>query len=94
MIKHLNWIVPALIATALATPALAQTKEADQKYCNALVEAHHKLVEGSGDRMQGNRPRSLEVSTAIEQCRSGETAKAIPTLEKNLRDQKVALPAR
>lgn len=92
MIKNFNRIVPTLIAIAVATPALSQTKEAEQKYCNALVEAYQKS-EG-GHKMQGNVPRSLEITKAIDGCRSGDTASAIPTLEKYLRDQKVALPAR
>lgn len=92
MIKNFNWVVPTCIAVAVATPAFSQTKEADQKYCNALVEAYQKS-EG-GHKMQGSTPRGLEITKAIDGCRSGDTASAIPTLEKHLRDQKVALPAR
>lgn len=92
MIKRLDWVVPVLIVAALATPAFAQTKESDQKYCNALVEAYHKSEGGHG--MQGNVPRSLEITKAMDGCKSGDTASAIPTLEKYLRSQKVALPAR
>jgi hypothetical protein len=92
VIKSFNWVVPTLIAIAVATPALSQTKEADQKYCSALVEAYQKS-EG-GHKMQGSTPRSLETTKAIDACRSGDTASAIPTPEKHLRDQKVALPAR
>ncbi|MBI2742264.1 MAG: hypothetical protein HYX38_37715 [Rhodospirillales bacterium] len=91
MIKNFNWVVPALIAVAVATPALSQTKEADQKYCNELVQAYR---EQRGHWMQGNIPRSLELTRAIEACRSGDAASAIPTLEKYLRVEKVGPPAR
>ena len=92
MVKSFNSTVPTLIAIALATPALSQTKGMDQKYCNALVEAYQKSH--TGHKMQGNLPRSLEITNAIEGCRSGNTASAIPTLERYLGDRKVALPAR
>lgn len=91
MIKNLNCVIPTFIAVALATPAFSQTKEADQKYCNALVQAYR---EQRGHWMQGNVPRSLELTRAMEACKSGDTASSLPTLEKYLRDQKVALPAR
>ena len=93
MIKSFNLTVPTLIAIALAAPALSQTKDADQKYCNALVAAYQKEAQG-GHTRQGNVPRSLDITVAIDDCRSGNTASAIPTLEKYLRNQKVALPAR
>jgi hypothetical protein len=92
MIGSFNRVVPTLIAIAVATPALSQTKEADQKYCNALVEAYQKSEGGHG--MQGRAPRSLEITKAMDGCKSGDTANAIPTLEKYLHDKKVALPAR
>jgi hypothetical protein len=91
MIKSFNWVVPTFIAVALAMPAFSQTKEADQKYCNALVQAYR---EQRGHFMQGNVPRSLELTQAMEACKSGDTASAIPTLERYLRGEKIALPAR
>lgn len=97
MMKHVStWVVSTLIATALATPALSQTKEADVKYCKALVEAYREWLAGPGHAQVklGNVPRSLEVTNALEGCKSGDTASAISTLEKHLRDHKVALPPR
>lgn len=93
MIKSFNLTVPTLIAIALAAPALSQTKEADQKYCNTLVATYQKEMEGSHSR-QGNVPRSLDITVAIDDCRSGDAARAIPMLEHYLSDHKVALPAR
>jgi hypothetical protein len=43
MMKSFNWAAPTLIAIAVAMPALSQTKETDQKCCNASVEAHHEV---------------------------------------------------
>lgn len=93
MIKSPHWVVPILIAAALAGPAFSQTKEADQKYCTALADAY-KNSHGQTHGMQMNSPQSLEVTKAMDGCKSGDTANAIPTLEKHLRELKVALPAR
>ena len=56
------------------------------------MEAYQKSEGGRG--MQGRTPRSLEITRAMEGCKSGDTANAIPTMERYLRYRKVALPAR
>jgi hypothetical protein len=73
LMKNFNLAGPALVVIALATPALSQTKEADQN-CNALVEAYRTSEGGHG--MQGYVPRSLEITRAMEGCKSGDTANA------------------
>jgi outer membrane PBP1 activator LpoA protein len=92
MNTSLKWVLSAVIATALATPALSQSKEADQKYCNALAETYLKSHGQSRER--GNLPISLEITQAMDACKSGNTASAIPTLEKHLREINAALPSR
>ncbi|MBX9942489.1 MAG: hypothetical protein K2Y40_00275 [Reyranella sp.] len=92
MNRWINLASSTAIVAALTSPALSQSKEADQRYCNALAETYKKSHGQTVER--GNLPISLEITKAMDGCQSGDTASAIPTLEKHLRELKVALPTR
>ncbi len=94
MSNRLTYVVSALLAGTVATPVLSQGNEADQRYCSALVQTYQKSRGQTQASNQGNLPISLEITKAIDGCRSGDTVGAIPTLEKRLRDLQVALPSR
>jgi hypothetical protein len=82
--------VSALVAgTSLATSSNAQDLASDQAYCRKLVEQYTM-----GDHSRGPNPQSLELSVAIDQCRSGNPTQAIPVLEKGLRDAGFDVPPR
>jgi hypothetical protein len=80
-----------MVTAVLPMAAVGQTS--DQNYCNALSQKYQAYV---GNMNTGRSPRSgtLDAQLAIEQCKSGNTAAAIPVLEKKLRDARVDLPPR
>ena len=79
----------ALLAV-LPGPAFAQADDA--AYCFKLGGLAAKYVGASG--IEGRSSPDLNVLGAIEDCRKGNYAKAIPYLEKRLRDSRVTLPPR
>ena len=70
--------------------ANAQTDDAT--YCGQLAALAYKFVGGAGG--DGRSFPDLNTLGAIEDCRKGKYATAIPYLEKRLRDSRVTLPAR
>ena len=92
MKNKFTYLMTMIAGLSIAMPALSQTKEADQRYCNALVnsykQAHGQVL------MRGNQPISLEITKAMEGCQHGDTAGAIPVLERYLRDMRIDLPPR
>ncbi len=92
MKNKLAYLMSMIVGLSLTTPVFSQTKEADQRYCNALVnsykQAHGQVL------MRGNQPISLEITKAMEGCQRGDTAGAIPVLERHLRDMRIDLPPR
>ncbi len=77
---HVCLIVGATFSLPLA--AAAQSA-ADYRYCSAL-----------SDKFQGFTVTSSRITQAIEKCRNGKSAEAIPVLEAALHDANVALPPR
>ena len=79
--KLIRFMAFAAFATVLPLAAFAQT--ADVTYCKALAAKY---------RTYGKNP-ATDVAAALAGCdnRAGE---AIPVLEKQLKDDKVALPSR
>lgn len=79
-----------------ATAAFAMPPQtADQTYCQALSDTYVRYVghdEEYSRRLQ-NRG-TLEGQVAVAQCKAGNTAAAIPVLERVLTEQKFTLPAR
>jgi hypothetical protein len=83
------WLMMA--AAALPTGAAGQTTDAS--YCLALSQKYLAYV-GDMSNSRSLSPGSVDAQVAIEQCKAGKTAAAIPVLEKKLRDARIDLPPR
>jgi hypothetical protein len=90
-----SWSRPRIAAllvacAALAGPAAAQSSDA--AYCAQLASMVQRYVgsTGSGTAVMPNPT----IIWAMEQCRSGDAAAAIPILEKKLLDYRLTLPRR
>ena len=78
----------ALPALALIAASLARPARADEKaYCTELSSLYRKYVQNSPGRQF-----DVEASVALDDCRKGNTAAAIPVLEKKLRESGFSLP--
>jgi hypothetical protein len=83
-------VLAALVAVAgVASNASAQELAKDQAYCRQLVDEYTQGGLGNGPWSQ-----SLDMSVAIDQCRSGNPEPAIPVLQERLRDAGFDVPAR
>jgi hypothetical protein len=78
---------------ALLLPLAASAQMSDADYCAALTQRYNTLV-GGVERGHNPQPAPVEVQTAMEQCKAGNTASGIPVLEQKLRDSKIDLPKR
>jgi hypothetical protein len=68
--------------------SLAQSARADDKaYCADLSSLYRKYVQNSPGRQF-----DVEATVALDQCQKGNTAAAIPVLEKKLRESGFSLP--
>ena len=79
-------IVPAMalaVAGWLAPPAHAD----DKAYCAELSSLYRRYVQNSPGRQF-----DVDASVALDNCRKGNTAAAIPVLEKKLRESGFSLP--
>jgi hypothetical protein len=84
-----------VISAVLAFPALVFTASAqsdDAAYCAQLGALATKYL-GSAGGNGGTRP-DLDTIEAINDCRSGNTARGIPVLERKLRSNGFTLPKR
>ena len=84
-------VAALLIASAaFASPAVAQGDDA--AYCAQLAGLVQRYVgsTGSGTAVMPNPT----IIWAMEQCKSGDPAPAIPILEKKLIDYRITLPPR
>ncbi len=80
----------AALAATLPVPVFAQSDDA--AYCASLAAlASRYLVGGTSE---GRGVPDLDTSTAIDQCRKGDTAAGIPVLERKLRSNGFTLPKR
>jgi hypothetical protein len=87
----------AVVAVSLPAVAFAQSPaRSDAAYCNALSETYVRYIghdEDTSHHLQYLHG-SLDAQVAVAQCKQGNTAAAIPVLEKQLLSQKFTLPAR
>jgi len=81
-----------LVATSLLLPFLAQAQGDDRAYCNQLGALAARYIGGAG--AEGRMSPDLNVLGAIDDCNKGRTDKAIPYLEKRLRDNRITVPPR
>jgi hypothetical protein len=74
----------------------ARTASGDAAYCRALIDIYVRYIgwdELYGDR--GSRKRANnDAQVAVVKCRQGDTAWAIPVLERELISNKFTLPPR
>jgi len=83
------------VTAAIALPQIASAQSANQNYCTALSSKYQQFAGFSGSGAHpANGPSSGQVNVAMEQCRNGQSAEAIPVLEAALHDADVALPPR
>lgn len=84
-------IVPLAMALSLAGTAMAQTRNADQTYCESLFATWERYLSPRGESRSTS---GVDAYAAIDQCRRGNTVAGIPVLEKLLRDGLFSLPKR
>jgi hypothetical protein len=77
-----------LLAFILALPTATDAAQGDDKaYCAQLAAMYRRYVQnGPGKRFD------VEASVALDDCGKGNTATAIPVLEKKLRESGFSLP--
>jgi hypothetical protein len=80
------------VALLAALPAGAHAQETDQAYCNRLGDLAARYIGGAG--AMGRMAPDLNILGAIEDCNKGRADKAIPFLEKRLRDNRITVPPR
>jgi hypothetical protein len=72
-----------LLAVSLPRPGHAD----DQSYCTQLSSLYRKYVQNSPGRQF-----DVEASVALDDCRKGNAAAAVPVLERKLRESGFSLP--
>ena len=107
--RALALIAAAALAASLAAPLAAHAqatgyggfrpedhsyRSADRNYCAALSEKYVRYVGRTEAGPRDNRLPDSVAGLALSQCLSGDTASAIPVLERKLTDARVTLPPR
>ena len=89
-------MVAVAIGLTLPIAASAQPGPAsDQAYCAALSQKYMRYVGyGPDTSRKFQRSAPLPGQVAVTQCQRGETAAAIPVLERELINAGIALPGR
>ena len=87
-----------VVAIGVALPIAASAQPgplSDQAYCSALSQKYVRYV-GYGTETSRHYQRSTPLAgqVAVTQCQRGETAAAIPVLERELTNAGIALPGR
>ncbi len=74
-------------------PTLVPAQSGGAAYCRALAERYETYL---NNMTSGRSPQqdSVDGRVALEQCRKGDSAAAIPVLEQKLRNAKIDLPPR
>jgi hypothetical protein len=80
-------ILLSLSVLVLALPGTADAQADDATYCAALSTLYRRYVQNSPGRQY-----DAEAAIAQEDCRRGNSAAAIPILEKKLRESGFTLP--
>jgi hypothetical protein len=79
-------IVLPHLAVVLALLGEAHAQD-NRSYCTQLSELYRKYVQNAP-----GRGFDVEATVALEDCRKGNEARAIPVLEKKLRDNHISPP--
>ena len=85
-----RYLCLALLLAAL--PVSVNAQEDDRSYCNKLGSLASRYIGSAGG--EGRMAPDLNILGAIDDCNKGRTDKAIPYLEKRLRDNHITLPPR
>ena len=83
-------IAPLIAGLCLATVLPAFAQSADAKYCDDLKEKLEQYISDGNEK--GSVATSLDVEIAKGKCHS-DPAKAIPPLEKALKNARITLPS-
>lgn len=76
-----------LVFAAVTAAPLAQAQGDDRAYCAQLSDLYRRYVQNATGRRV-----DVEALVALDDCKSGKAAAAIPVLEKRLRDAKITPP--
>ena len=88
MKRHLFLL--AALAGFSPVPSMAQSSS-DLAYCNTLYDM---AVRYRGRQINGESKPDPDMIVALEQCKHGQAAAGIATLEQKLRDGDINLPPR
>lgn len=89
-----------LLAAALgmlcssSLPARSAGSASDSRYCEALSQLYMRYIGNPETEPRNIRRNDAEAERALNQCRQGNAAAAIPVLERKLTDNRIALPRR
>jgi hypothetical protein len=84
-----RYFVFALLA---ALPSSASAQGDDRAYCNKIGNLAARYIGSAG--AEGRMAPDLNILGALDDCNKGRTEKAIPYLEKRLRDNHITIPPR
>ena len=82
----------ALLALLAVLPSTTFAQSDDRAYCNKLGNLAARYIGSAG--AEGRMAPDLNVLGAIDDCNKGRTDRAIPYLERRLRDNHITLPPR
>ena len=77
----------SILALLLALPSTTDAQDSDMAYCAALSVLYRRYVQNSPGRQY-----DAEAALAQDDCQKGNTAAAIPVLEKKLLESGFTLP--
>ncbi len=84
-------IASLILAMSLGATSATQAQSDDLAYCERLYATWERYI---SPRSQGQITGGFDAIASVDQCRRGNPAAGIPTLEKKLRDNRFTLPAR
>jgi hypothetical protein len=84
-------IASLVLAMSLGVTSAAQAQSDDLAYCERLYATWERYI---APRSQGQITGGVAAIASVDQCRRGNPAGGIPTLEKKLLDNRFTLPAR
>jgi hypothetical protein len=90
-----SYSYPSQPQPSYSQPAFPSAAGPDVAYCQALSNLYARYI--GHDWQYGNYSRKRannDAQVAMTQCQRGETASAIPVLERELRANKITLPTR
>lgn len=87
-------IILVILALPLVPQAQRGDRTADMRYCAKLSDLYIRYVGRSETGPRAPVRPDAVGGTALAQCEAGNTAQAIPTLERKLRNAGFTLPPR